>query len=322
MTKRRIDVHQHLVPPEYRQWLASNGIRDAGGRELPEWSAAQALDVMDAHGIATGVVSISTPGVRLPGVVSDDASAQGRARMLNEGAARLAHDHPGRFGFFATLPLPDMDGALAELTYAFDTLHASGVILLANVLGAYLGSPEHEPLFAELDRRRAVVFVHPAELPSGRVEGIPPFAADFLLDTTRAAFCMVRNGILRRYPALKIILSHAGGFVPYASHRLAAALILETQRSPVEILEDFASFYFDTALSGSPAALPSLLAFAKPGHVLFGSDWPYAPPVAVSYFTSQLDAYAALDADGHAAIERGNAELLFPQFAATQQGVA
>jgi predicted TIM-barrel fold metal-dependent hydrolase len=126
---------------------------------------------------------------------------------------------------------------------------------------------------------------------------------------------MVRNGIVRRYPSVRIILSHAGGFVPYASHRLAMAITADTQRSPSEVLEDFAAFYFDTALSSTPAALPSLLAFAKPGHVLFGSDWPYAPPIAVGYFTAQLDAYAALDATGHAAIDCGSAELLFPELA-------
>src|SRR5215470_3420128 len=277
MARRRIDVHQHLVPLPYRQWLEANGTRDAGGRELPEWSAEEALAVMDAHDIATALVSISTPGVQLRATVGQDAIARAKARELNELAARLAVDHPGRFGFFATLPLPDVDGALAEVGYAFDTLDASGVILLANVHGRYLGAPEDAPLFAELDRRGAIVFVHPGELPSGRVDGIPPFAADFLLDTTRAAFRMVQNGLMQRYRSLKIILSHAGGFVPYASHRLAGALALEAQRAPAEILEDFASFYFDVALSGTPAALPSLLAFAKPGHILFGSDWPYAP---------------------------------------------
>ena len=119
-----------------------------------------------------------------------------------------------------------------------------------------------------------------------------------------------------RYRDLKIILAHAGGFLPYASHRLVIAIAAEAQRSPGDVLEDLASFYFDTALSGSPAALPSLLAFAKPGHVLFGSDWPYAPSVAVSYFTGQLDGYSALDADGHAAVDRRSAEALFPQFTA------
>lgn len=107
----------------------------------------------------------------------------------------------------------------------------------------------------------------------------------------------------------------AGGIVPYAGHRLAAAITAETQRPPFEVLDDFASFYCDTALSSSPAALPSLLAFAKPGHVLFGSDWPFAPSIAVAYFAAQLDAYAGPHADGHAAIDRGGAEELFPALA-------
>lgn len=314
MSRRRIDVHQHIVPPRYAEWLASLGVHAPGGRELPPWSPEEALALMDEHDVTTAVVSVSTPGVR-PTAAVGDADARAMAREMNELSARLTGDHPGRFGFFATVPLPDVDGALEEASYALDTLHASGVILLANVRGRYLGAPEEAALFEELARRDAVVFVHPSDLPGDRVESIPPFAADFLLDTTRAAYRLVQSGIMRRHPSLKIILSHAGGFVPYASHRLAAALSVETQRSPFELLEDLSSFYFDTALSGSPAALPSLLAFAKPGHVLFGSDWPFAPAVAVSWFTGQLDAYDALDADGHAAIDRGNAAALFPAFA-------
>jgi predicted TIM-barrel fold metal-dependent hydrolase len=314
VSPRRIDVHHHILPPAYADWLASHGLREAGGRELPAWSAEEALALMESQGIASAVVSISTPGVYPTTSVTDDV-ARGKAREVNEQAARLAHDHPGRFGVFATLPVLDTDAALAELAYACDELGASGGVLLANVRGRYLGAPEDEPLFAELERRRAVVFVHPSELPASRVEGMPPFAADFLLDTTRAAYRLVRNGFVRRHPSLKIILSHAGGFVPYASHRLAMAVTGDTQRAPLEVLDDFASFYFDTALSGSAAALPSLLAFAKPGHVLYGSDWPYAPPIAVAWFTSQLDGYAALDDAGHAAVDRGSAEVLFPKLA-------
>ena len=309
---RRIDVHQHLLPPDYVAWLRAKDIHAPGGRELPEWTVEDALRLQEEHDIATSILSVSAPGVHL----GDAAIARAKARKVNEFAARIAHDHPGRLGFFATLTLPDVDGALAEAAYAFDELHASGVILLANTHGRYLGAPDDEPLFAELDQRRAVIFVHPTELPGPSVEGIPPFAADFLLDTTRAAYRLVRNGVVRRHPDLKIILSHAGGFLPYASHRIAAAMVAEGGRSPVEILEDLRSFYFDTALSGSPAALPSLLAFAKPGHVLFGSDFPFAPPPAVGYFTGQLDAYAALDADAHAAVDRRSAEALFPQFSA------
>ena len=309
---RRIDVHQHLLPPDYVAWLRGKDIHAPGGRELPEWTVEDALRLQEEHDIATSILSVSAPGVHL----GDAAIARAKAREVNEFAARIAHDHPGRLGFFATLTLPDVDGALAEAAYAFDELHASGVILLANTHGRYLGAPDDEPLFAELDQRRAVIFVHPTELPGPSVEGIPPFAADFLLDTTRAAYRLVRNGVVRRHPDLKIILSHAGGFLPYASHRIAAAMVAEGGRSPVDILEDLRSFYFDTALSGSPAALPSLLAFAKPGHVLFGTDFPFAPPPAVGYFTGQLDAYAALDADAHAAVDRRSAEALFPQFSA------
>ena len=315
MARRRIDVHQHVVPPQYASWLRALGISDAGGRELPPWSVEEALELMDDHEIDTAILSVSTPGVHLDPSRTRCTQARAKAREVNEFAARVCHDNRGRFGFFATLTLPDVDGALDELTYAFDTLGASGVILLANTHGRYLGAPEDEPLFAELDRRRAVVFVHPSVLPGPRIDGIPPFATDFLLDTTRAAYRQVARGVVRRFPNVKIILAHAGGFVPYASHRIAVAITAETQRSPLDILEDLSSFYFDTALSGSPAALPSLLAFANPGHVLFGSDWPYAPSLAVSYFTGQLDGYAALDDDGHGAIDRRSAEALFPRFA-------
>ena len=269
---------------------------------------------MDDHQIESAILSISTPGVHLDAGEVKSPAVRAKAREVNEFCARVVADHPRRFGFFATLTLPDLDGALEELSYALDTLHAAGVILLANTHGEYLGKPEHDALFAELDRRKAVAFVHPSVLPGPRIEGIPPFAADFLLDTTRAAYRLVATGAVRRFPAVKFILAHAGGFVPYVSHRIAAAMTAETGRSPFEILDDLAGFYFDTALSGSPAALPSLLAFAKPGHVLFGSDWPYAPALAVSYFTGQLDAYAALDGAGHASIDRQAAETLFPAF--------
>ena len=265
---------------------------------------------MEAHGIERAILSVSTPGVRIAAQRDDDETRK-LARELNEFAAQVASDHPGRFGFFATLTLPDVDGALEEACFALDTLGADGVVLLANTQGRYLGEPDDEPLLAELNRRGAVLFVHPSTLPGPAIPGVPPFAADFLLDTTRAAFRLVQSGAVRRYPQLRIILSHAGGFLPYASHRLLVTLLAEGGRTPADILDDFQSFYFDTALSGSPAALPSLLAFAKPGHVLFGSDWPYAPEPVVSYFTGQLDGYEALDAAGHAAIDRESAAALF-----------
>ncbi|WP_328514093.1 amidohydrolase [Streptomyces mirabilis] len=135
------------------------------------------------------------------------------------------------------------------------------------------------------------------------------------MDTTRAAYLLVRNGIARTYPNIRFILSHTGGFVPYASHRMAVAIPGDTGRSPLDVLEDFRAFCFDTALSSSPAALPTLLAFARPGHVLFGSDWPFAPAPAGQYFAGGLDTGVAPDL--LQAVNRGNAEVLFPRLAAS-----
>jgi 6-methylsalicylate decarboxylase len=248
----RIDVHHHLLPADYVRWLHEQGVTDAGGWQLPEWSARQAIDAMDKYSIATAVLSLSAPGVHL----GDATQAAGWARRVNETAAECAKDHSDRFGFFAPLTLPDVDGTLDTAAYAFDELSADGVVLLTNSRGGYLGSPGFDPLMAELDRRGAVVFLHPNELPGPAAAGIPPFAADFLLDTTRAAFNLVRNDIPGRYPGIRLILAHAGGFVPYAAHRLALTIADQTRRDLPAVLDAFRSFYFDTALSSSPVTLP------------------------------------------------------------------
>ncbi|MFE6770778.1 amidohydrolase family protein [Streptomyces fimicarius] len=309
---QRIDVHQHVVPDFYRDELAKAGITDAGGRALPAWSPEAVLELMDLLGTATSIVSVSTPGT---GFLTAPADAAGLARRLNDHSAALISDHPGRFGFFATLPMPDADASATEAVRALDELRADGVTLLANSRGTYLGADGQDTLWRTLNDRGAVVFIHPAELPAPPVDGIPAFAADFLLDTTRATYLLVRNGILRRYPNIRFILSHAGGFVPYSSHRMALTIANDTARSPLDVLDDFRSFYFDTALSSSPAALPTLLAFARPGHVLFGSDWPFAPTPAGQYFAGGLD--GNVDAATLKAVNRTNAEALFPRLAAT-----
>ena len=172
MNHIRIDVHHHVLPPSYVAWLRSQGKTESGGLQLPNWSVKTTLDLMDRFEIDTGILSISTPGVCLrPGENIDEVRK--RAREVNEFTAQLTRDYPDRFGFFATLTLPDIDGAIAEASYALDKLHASGVILLANTFGKYLGDPSDDPLFAELDRRRAVVFIHPSMLPGPTIEGIP-----------------------------------------------------------------------------------------------------------------------------------------------------
>jgi predicted TIM-barrel fold metal-dependent hydrolase len=298
----RIDVHQHLIPGFYRGALRRAGLTEAGGRGLPDWSPSEALELMELLGTRAAILSISTPGV---GIVESAAPAAALACELNDFGASLRGEHSGRFGFFATLPMPDIAASVAEAERALDSLHAEGVVLLANNRGVYLGAEDQEPLFQALNQRSAVAFVHPAELPGPSVDGIAPFAADFLLDTTRAAYLLVRNRVVSRYPNIRFILSHAGG-----SHRMAAAIMADTGRQPLEALEDLRSFYFDTALSSSPAALPSLLAFARPERILFGSDWPFAPQQAGQYFAAALDAYP-VDEATRSAINHGNAQPLF-----------
>jgi 6-methylsalicylate decarboxylase len=311
MSTGRIDTHHHIIPPVWAEALRADHY--FGGQATPAWSPAAALELLDELGIGTAVVSVGRPGVHF----GDDAAARLLARQVNEFAAELVRAHPGRFGFFAALPLPDVDGSLAEIAHAFDELGADGVILLANSGGVYLGDPAFEPVMAELDRRGAVVFIHPTAPPGPQVPGVPPFSADFLLDTTRAALNLVRHGVVARLRNLRMILSHAGGFVPYAAHRMAS--LTEGAGGHVvtreNFLRDLRSFFFDTALSANADTLPSLLAFAGQDRVLYGSDWPYARGDNAQYFTAQLDAYPLAE-ELRAAINRDNALALLPGVAA------
>jgi 6-methylsalicylate decarboxylase len=306
----RIDTHHHLIPPDYRKALHRAGIDEVSGRALPEWSPEQSLHAMAALDVATAIVSVSTPGTTFLPKAADAAAL---ARDVNDYTASLVAAQPDRLGFFATVPMPHIDESVAETVRTLDELQADGVVLLANNAGTYLGQPGQDDLFAALEQRSAVVFIHPAELPGPTVPGVAPFAADFLLDTTRAAYLLVRNGTRRKYPHIRCILSHAGGFVPYASHRMAVAIMGDTGRSVADSLDDFSSFYFDTALSSSAAALPTLLAFAKPGRISFGSDWPFAPLPAAKLFAAGLETYSGMNAQTRDAINRTNALTLFPR---------
>jgi len=304
----RIDVHQHMIPDAYRRWLATRGVLDVGGVTVPEWSPAAAMASMDRTGTAKALLSVSAPGVT---PAANEADAEDMARTVNDAGAELAKDRPDRFGFLATLPLPAVDAAAREATRALDELSADGVILLAHSGDTYLGQPGPADLFAELNRRRAVVLVHPGPLPGPAVPGIPPLAADFLLDTTRAAYLLVRNEYVARYPDIRFILSHAGGFLPYAADRMALVIARDTGLDPTVVRNQFRNFYFDTALSTGAATLPALLAFAQSGHTVFGSDWPFAPQAAVNQFTDGLDHYTGIDEAARQAIDRDNAAALF-----------
>jgi 6-methylsalicylate decarboxylase len=308
-TAARIDVHQHVVPPIWADSLASHG-GDPTGSPMPDWSPEQASEFMDSQQIATGILSLTLPSV----VGWAETERREMARRVNEYTAGLVSDRPKRFGNFATLPLPDLEGALGELDYALTTLGADGVTLLANYGGTYLGDPTLEPLWDELDRHQAVVFVHPGDPPAAPVAGVASPIVDVLLDTTRTAVQLVLNGTVERHPNTRIILAHAGGYLPYASMRFAelARVFRPDGPSPEQLTASFKRFYFDTALSSGPA-LPSLTAFARSGYTLFGSDFPYAPAEVAAPFTTAID--TDLTAAEQAAINHANAHKLFPRLA-------
>jgi predicted TIM-barrel fold metal-dependent hydrolase len=306
----RIDVHQHVVPPIWARSLASHG-GDPTGSAMPRWSPELAIEFMDSQQIATGILSLTLPSV----VGWAEPERRQMARRVNEYTAGLVATSPRRFGNFATLPLPDVDGALEEIDYALGSLGADGVTLLANYAGTYLGDPKLEPMWDELDRHQAVVFVHPGEPPARPVAAVASPIVDVLLDTTRTAVQLVVNGTADRHPGTRIILAHAGGFLPYAAMRFAelARVFRPDSPSPQELMAAFKRFYFDTALSSGPA-LPSLQAFAATGHTLFGSDFPYAPADVAAPFTTKID--TDLTAADRALINHANARELFPRLQA------
>ena len=297
----RIDTHHHIVPPIWRDHLIARGY--FGGKAIPEWSPEAAVEFLDRSGIETAVVSVSRPGV----FNGDGAHAVVLAQAVNDYAEQLAQDHPGRFAYFITLPFPDIDASLREIDRCFLHRHARGVVLLSSIAGHYVGEPAFDPILEELNRRSAVLFVHPTHPTDRWVPGIPPYVVDFLLDTTRVAALIAVNQVVSRFPNLRIILSHGGGFVPYAAERIAQLLPDPDGGSldRVKVLEDLRSLYYDTALSGVGAGRAALLAFAHPERVLFGSDWPYGPGHSTEYFL------AASDVDGLHERARHNALQLF-----------
>ena len=315
----RVDVHHHAVPPFYRRFLEGQGVLP-GGVAVPDWTPEKSLRVMDRNGIATSILSVSTPGAWL----GDDHRARHLARELNEFCAGVVSDQPARFGFFATLTLPDVEGAIAEAAYALDVLGADGIVLLSSAAHCYVYEPDFEPLLAYLHERRAVVFIHPGELPAEAAPGIPAFTADFLLETVRAATGLALSGALEKYDGIRWILAHAGGFLPYISHRILLTMIrgerklaqaramVDRKREVKRRLDLLRRFHFDVALSSSPTALPSLLAFADPSRVPYGSDFPFAPSPAVRFMCQEYEA-TGLDPAVRAAIDHGNAHALFPR---------
>jgi len=309
----RIDVHHHVLPVEYVSALAGIGVTGGGGLPFPTWSAEQAIAMMDRQGIQSAVTSISAPGVHF----GEAGFARDLARRCNEISAGLVAEHPTRFGAFAVLPLPDVEGSLAELEHALDGLALDGVVLLASQSdGRVLGDPAFDELFAELDRREAVVFVHPT-IPktseSLRMD-VPGFASEFTFDTSRAVLNLIWTGTLERFRRVRFVLSHAGGTAPFLAWRwsLLNAHPTMRERAPQGVMHYLSRLYYDTALSANPHALRSLTALVGPSQILFGSDYPFAPEPIARASVEGLAAYDGFDDAARRVIERDNALGLLP----------
>jgi 6-methylsalicylate decarboxylase len=313
MTPGRIDVHHHILPPEYVGALAKLGVSGGGDVPFPRWDAASTLAMMDRQGIALAVTSISAPGIHF----GDDRAARELARRCNELSAKLVAEHPARFGAFAVLPLPDVDGALAELAYAFDVLRLDGVVLLSSYGdGVYLGDPRIEPVLAELDRRAATVLVHPTvpRTSESLRLAMPGAAGEFVFDTTRSAMNLIFSGTLERLTRWQLILSHAGGTLPYLTGRmmLMATFPHLAEKMPRGVLHYLRQLHYDTALSANPFALRCLRELVGPDHILFGSDFPFAPEPVAKLSIDGIASFDGFDAAARARIERDNALALLP----------
>jgi len=316
----RIDVHHHLIPPAFTAAMAARGLTEVASTPLPKWSVQQSLDVMDLHGIDLALTSLSAPGTYF----DSKSDAVSLARACNEFAAEIKQQHPTRFGSFAVLPMPFTAEACAEAVYALDVLKAEGIVLLGSTDGKFLGDPAFDELMAELNRRRTIVFVHPNIHATSETLGLstPHFMVEFLCDTTRAAVNLVLSGTMERYPDIRWILSHAGGFLPYIAWRVSLANNLPAfaNKAPQGVLTYIRRFYFDTALSPSPFAMAALKELVDPGHILFGSDFPFAPGIIVGAEVKTLGELTVFDEATKAGIDRGHALKLFPQFAAKSEG--
>jgi predicted TIM-barrel fold metal-dependent hydrolase len=312
-TQGRIDVHAHHMPAEYRASIIREGIDTDGNPNVPEWSVDAALAFMDRNGIATSMLSISSPGVHW----GDDANARRLARLCNETAAEAKRDRPARFGSFASLPLPDVQGALAEVEYALDTLDADGIGLMTNYRGKYLGDPDFAPVFDELNRRNAIVFIHPTSPPCHEAiaMGYPRPMIEFPFDTTRTVVNLVFSGTLDRCPNVRFILPHAGGTLPFLVTRIAGGGGGRRAGGKEPFAEYLRRLYYDTAGAPSAHHFSSLLQLVDIKQVVYGSDWAWAPEPGVANQAQILAANPLLSQDDLQRIGRLNALELFPRLA-------
>ena len=304
-----IDVHHHILPPKYiaahRAEILNTSITPA----VLEWTPTRSLEDMDKNGVRTVIVSISAPGIWF-GAMEE---ARTMARECNEFAARMVADHPGRFGFFVAVPLPDRQGSLNEIEYALDTLHADGVGFLSNYGGKYLGDPEFAAVFDELNRRKAVVYSHPtpASCCLSVVPGVHVSTEEFGFDTTRTITSLLYSGTLSRCPNIRFIFSHGGGTIPFLAGRIDGATRQLTTLVPHGAEYEFRKLCFDTASIANVPAMAATLKLVPVTQVMFGTDYPWGN---AGNALKALDSVGLSDSELRA-IKYESAIRLFPRLA-------
>ena len=288
-----IDVHSHIITPEFVTALKNEGRLMEEGFPLPQYDVDSHLRWMDETGIETSVLTQAAPQPISAEVV----------RSTNEAAARLKREHPGRFLFCAALPLPDVDAAIREAVYALDTLGADGIKLATNVQGQYLGAPELDTLFAVLSDRQAVIILHPhrPDPVNREVMAQTPLAMqEYLSETTRAVSNMISRNVLARYPNVKVVVPHCGAYLPLAIPRMKSLTPVMQANKMVGDIDweaNLATLYYDLAGAHSPETIRMMLTITTPDHLLYGSDYPYVAPQVLTQGLKRMKQYLTDEPD-------------------------
>lgn len=277
-----VDIHAHFVTDSYVSAARAAGIEHPDGMPgWPAWSVEQHSDLMERAGITKSYLSVSSPGVHF----GDDYAARALAREVNEFGAQVRAERPQQFGHFASLPLPDVEGSLAEAAYALDVLGSDGVAVESNHHGLYLGNARFEPLWEDLDRRGAVVFVHPTSPPHAEDTslGRPRPMLEFLFDTARTTSDLLFCGVLARHPRIRWVLTHGGGALPLLADRmeLFRDLVSDEPADAPNTVEQLGRLWYDMAGTPFPRQIPALDAAFGTDRLLYGSDHCWTPAPAV-----------------------------------------
>jgi predicted TIM-barrel fold metal-dependent hydrolase len=298
----RIDVHCHFAPPE---WLAAQGQNIIPA--IKNWTVQWSLDDMDKAGVEKAIMSITTPGLWF----ESNERARKIARHANDYAAKMRADHPGRFGIFTALPLPDVEGSLAEIAYGFDQLKADGVGLITSYGNKWLGDPAFDPVLDELNRRKAVAYVHPTSPDCCRniVPGVPDAAIEFGTDTTRTIARIVFGGAAAKFPDIKWIFSHAGGTMPFLLERFEGMAKQPNHASkfPNGFAEVARRFTYDTAQAANKICMTALREIVPTSRIVFGTDAPFRTSIDHVHGLQNCGVFNAAELK---AIDRDNAVAL------------